>query len=269
MASKTINSLLVFGGGVATGVALTLVVHKAPPAEVPAPLTQSAPATPAAQMAAVPAPAPVATQVPGAAPAAQAPTTAAPAAPVAQRPAPAASSVPLGKPPAPTAEAPKEGRVLVNYKGIIAALPTSWVAQEPENSMRLAQFKVPGAKGADDGEVVVFYFLPGSGGTPEMNIARWASQFTKPGGGAIEPKVSRSESNSMPVTRAEFEGNYSRGVGVGAEGASKQDQVLLAAIINPPNNANLTFHFYGPRATVAKHRAVFEDVIRTLRPSGH
>lgn len=283
MTSKTINGLLLFGGGVITGVGLTLVIDKAPE-NVPPPVAPVAQVVAAAVPAAVPAASPVAAPS-GETPPAPPAVNPSPAAPVAAAPAPApapaatqcpplpaaapAARVPEGKPPALTAEAPKVGRVLANYKGIIAALPTNWIAQEPENSMRLAQFKVPGAKGAEDGEVVVFYFPPGNGGTPDMNIARWGSQFSKPGGGPVVPKVSRAESNSMPVTRAEFEGSYSRGVGVGADASAKPDQVLLAAIINPPNNANLTFHFFGPKATVAKHRAIFEETIKTLRPSGH
>ena len=101
-----------------------------------------------------------------------------------------------------------------------------------------------------------------------MNIARWASQFTDSKGAPVKPVISESVINSMPVTRIELNGNYSRGVGMGTtEGAVKANQTLLAAIITTPAG-NVTIHFFGPQASVKKQRESFESVLKSIRYKG-
>ena len=55
-------------------------------------------------------------------------------------------------------------------------LPANWTASAPRSGMRLVQFSIPGAGGADAGEVVVFFFN-GGGGSVEANFERWAGQM--------------------------------------------------------------------------------------------
>src|SRR5215468_7200472 len=51
------------------------------------------------------------------------------------------------------------------------SVPAGWVEQAPTSSMRKAQFLLPRAPGDQaDGELVVFYFGPGQGGSVEANI---------------------------------------------------------------------------------------------------
>lgn len=185
-------------------------------------------------------------------------TAAAPAAAPLVFPAPA---------PAKPAAAPANTRVAI-FAGLEADIPLSWKPVTPANSMRLAEFEAP-APGQPAAEAVVFYFPPGQGGPKDMNIARWASQFTDGKGNPVKPAIADTFINNMAVTRIELNGSYSRGVGMGtADANSKPNQTLLAAIVTTPVHGNVTFHFFGPQASIKKQRDSFEAMLRSLRYKG-
>lgn len=224
-----------------------------PPAAVPAvPVTQAQAPTPPA------APVPPAPAAPAVKPKAN--THALPADVLL---APAPKAMPLRAP------AKADGLQAANFIGAIGNVPTSWQVTPPANSMRVMQFVTPAAKNGEKAEMVVFFFAAGRGGSPEDNIQRWKSQFVGANGAPIEPKVSRTKVGEMPVIRVELAGTYSRGVGMGSESQAKADQILLVAIVTTPSQGNLTLHFFGHNDAVAMHRAAFEDVVASLKPSGH
>jgi len=227
---------------------------------------------------------------------APAPQAAAPAAPVAP---PASPSPPGGETPAATAPPPPAARVapptvvapapgpkrlsaaaahapappdahagLTNFQGVIAKVPASWVRQQPANTMRLAQFAVPPVGGAEPGEVVVFLFPAGTGGSQAENIGRWTAQFTSDDGQPVQPTIRQQEIGKFAVTLVELNGTYARGVGMGEGVAGKANQTLLAAIVITPDKRNVTFHLYGPQATVSAQKPAFEEMIRSLRSPG-
>ncbi len=150
---------------------------------------------------------------------------------------------------------------LIGYK---TQLPNGWKQEVPENNMRAAQFQVPGVAGKEGAESVVFYFGKGQGGTPEANIQRWESNFAGAGGKPVKAVVRKAKAAGMPVTWAEMNGAYARGVGMGVAGAAKPDQTLLVGIVETPKG-NLTFQLYGPRQSVAAQRKAFEAMINGLK----
>jgi hypothetical protein len=168
-------------------------------------------------------------------------------------------------PPAPTTAQPAP-TAKVQLLRLEGPIPESWIAQAPSSSMRLAQYEVPGSAGAEPGEFVAYFFGAGQGGSAEANIERWTSQFSKPEGGPVEPKLSKFEVEGMQVTSVELQGSYARGVGMGPEGAAKPDQTLLAAIVGSPEG-NLYLQLYGPTKTVSEWRGAFEQLLRGLHPS--
>lgn len=157
---------------------------------------------------------------------------------------------------------------LTNFQGVIAKIPATWVRQQPANSMRLAQFAVPPAGGAEPGEVVVFHFPAGTGGSQAENIGRWTAQFATADGKPVQPTVRPQEIGKFAVTLVELNGTYSRGVGMGEGANAKANQTLLAAIVITPDKRNVTFHLYGPQATVNAQKAAFEEMIKSLRSPG-
>jgi hypothetical protein len=130
--------------------------------------------------------------------------------------------------------------------------------------MRLAQFQIRGPQGQDPANVVVFYFGKGGGGTVEANVQRWESQFTTPDGTPVKAVQRKGKAAGMAVTWAELNGNYARGVGMGQATAVKPNQSLVAAVVETPKG-NVTFHLYGPKASVAKARKAFEAMVGSLR----
>jgi hypothetical protein len=173
-------------------------------------------------------------------------------------------SAPLAAQPRPGAvarEAPAEpvaGRF--TFKRYTAPVPADWQPLTPSSSFRAAQYRVPAAPGAGDAEAVVFYFGPGQGGPVQANIERWVSQFTRPDGQPVKPRVRTLRVDGMPATIVELAGTYARGVGMGPVGSARPGQVLLAAVVETPDG-NLTFQLHGDRATVERHREGFERMV--------
>lgn len=237
------SSLVVTGCGQSSAPAAD---NKAPPAPV-----QAAPVQQAAVQAPPPAPAVAAPQpVPAAAPAA--------AAPVMVTPVMAATVAPVAAAPA------KPDRLAI--QGFASAIPAAWKPTPTSSQMRVAQFALPAAPGADVGEVAVFYFPRGQGGSQEANIERWSSQFAGPDGKPVAPKVSTDRSGDTEVTQVELNGTYARGVGMGPAGEAKPNQTLLVAMVETPNG-RITIQMYGPNKTVSAQRNNFLKVAKGFRPA--
>jgi hypothetical protein len=131
--------------------------------------------------------------------------------------------------------------------------------------MRLVQFRVSGGRGAEEAELVVFYFGRGEGGSAEANIARWQSQFSGVDGKSpVQPVVQRLQVQGMATTIAELSGTYARSLGMGPPSSPKPDQTLLAAIVETPRG-NVTFELHGPRATVAANRTAFLAMVQGIQ----
>lgn len=171
-----------------------------------------------------------------------------------------ASAQPAGQGQSAVKQAPGRLQLL----GYTAPVPTNWQPQPPASSYRAAQYRVPGAKGAGEGEVIVFYFGKNQGGSVAANTERWVSQFTTGDGKPVRPKMETFTVGGMPVTYIELNGSYSRGVGMGQEGRVKPNQTLLAAVIETPDG-NVTFHLHGDRVTVEQNRKAFQSLVRGFK----
>ncbi len=66
----------------------------------------------------------------------------------------------------------------------------------PKSAMRKASYEVPRAAGdTEDGELAVFYFGPGQGGSIDANVDRWVKQFS--GVSASDVKRADREANGL------------------------------------------------------------------------
>lgn len=154
-------------------------------------------------------------------------------------------------------------KLVVN--GLASQIPAAWMATQPTSSMRIAQFALPPAEGAEEGELAVFYFPTGQGGSHEANITRWASQFTSDDGKPVEPKISTEKSGDTEISLVELNGTYARGVGMGPTGDAKPDQSLLVAMVET-KVGRITLQMYGPAKTVAVHKDGFIKFSKNFRP---
>jgi hypothetical protein len=148
------------------------------------------------------------------------------------------------------------------------SVPAGWVEQAPSSSMRKAQFTLPRANGdGEDGELVVFYFGPGQGGSVEANIDRWVGQFGQPDGSSSKDKVktSKSEVAGMPVTFVEVTGTYQAPIMPGApERHNSPGYRLLAAVVET-SDGPWFFKLVGPKKTIAKWSDSFDHFIKSIR----
>jgi hypothetical protein len=144
--------------------------------------------------------------------------------------------------------------------------PAGWVSEPPANTMRRAQYRVPGPGG--EGECVVFYFGPGQGGDPQSNAERWASQFLGTDGQPATAQTASRTVNGIDVLFVEAAGTYQSGSMVGmGQGVPKPDWALLGAIARGPD-ANWFFKLTAPRATLEANRAAFEAMVGSLERGG-
>jgi len=184
--------------------------------------------------------------------------------------------LPAGHPPATAGAMPGSASLLppvdpdagAGASGLAWTTPEGWVSEPPANTMRRAQYRIPGPGG--EGECVVFYFGPGQGGEPMDNATRWASQFVPEGGGdpVAAMKTSMSQVGEISILRVEAAGTYQSGsmMGMGS-GVAKSDWALLGAIAEGPD-ANWFFKFTGPEATLEAQRAAFDAMVGSLRRGG-
>lgn len=145
-----------------------------------------------------------------------------------------------------------------------ATVPPSLVARPATSSMRLAEWSVSSTAGMS-AEVIVYYFGEGQGGSAEANIARWSSQFTRPDGGPVTPRVGTLDGTAFLTTIAEYEGAYQRSMGMGSAATAEPGQALVAAVVETPRG-NLFLQVFGDRAAVAEARSDFLEMVGSIRP---
>lgn len=135
--------------------------------------------------------------------------------------------------------------------------------------MRAANYVIPAAAGAEAGELAVYYFGPGQGGSVEMNVKRWVGQFRAPGGGPAEGLVKREDKtvNAIAVTVIDVEGTYLfKPFPMAPKSQEKPGYRMLAAIAQGPD-APIFFKLTAPAKTAAAAEAKFNALIASLKKS--
>lgn len=141
-------------------------------------------------------------------------------------------------------------------------VPDDWKTEAPKSSMRRAQLKADGKKGA--AELIVFYFGPQGAGSTEENIQRWIGQFSNPDGSRVQDaKLTSVQVAGQDATRVEVAGRYSSSMAPGQNASPKPDQRLIAAIVPTPDGPYY-FKFLGPSETVTAHANAFDALIGSI-----
>lgn len=147
---------------------------------------------------------------------------------------------------------------------LVLAAQEGWLEEEPANSMRAAQFRLPGEAG--EATLVVYHFGSG-GGSLEANLERWAGQFEQPDGGDSAARMGRSERRvgDLDVVVVDLAGTYVAETSPGSgEFVNEPDWRMLAAVIDAPQGPYYA-KLVGPQATVAAHAARFDAFLDGLR----
>jgi hypothetical protein len=99
--------------------------------------------------------------------------------------------------------------------------------------MRAADFSI-----ADDAELIVYYFGDSGAGPDQANPDRWFGQFTTADGTPIGEgaKIERTKFAGQDATIVTIAGRYQAdAMMAGQSSVDKQDQEMIAAIVNSPS----------------------------------
>jgi hypothetical protein len=152
-----------------------------------------------------------------------------------------------------------------NFGPIRATVPAGWVEQTPASAMRKAQYSLPKSEGdQEDGELTVFYFGLGQGGSVEANIERWIGQISQADGSSSKDKArtSKKEVAGLPVTLVDVSGTYS--AGMMSPGPPRPGYRLLGAVAETAEGPWF-FKLVGPEKTIAKWASSFDGFINSFR----
>jgi hypothetical protein len=165
------------------------------------------------------------------------------------------SNAPATLPPVTAPKVPDDPKV-ATFAGLTAPRPATWIWNPPQRQFSVAEYAVPGRDGHDQARIDVFK----AGGTVEMNITRWKTQFRQSSGEPVEPIVTELEADGLPITLVEFAGEYK---GMGMVNWARQ-QLFLCAVVHTPGEM-VFVRFVGPAGTVEPNRADYMNMIRNLK----
>lgn len=145
--------------------------------------------------------------------------------------------------------------------GIRWNAPSAWKTA-PQRPMRAATYQVPAFDGQGEaGEVGVFFFGAGQGGSIDANVDRWVEQFADR---LNVQKATKKTPNGFQVTTVEVSGTYlSSASPMSPEKVKKPGYRLLGAIVEAPGG-NVFFKFTAPKGTVAANLAAFYGMINRI-----
>jgi hypothetical protein len=150
--------------------------------------------------------------------------------------------------------------------GLRFRVPGDWTRVPAPSDMRAAQFRVPRAgSDAEDGELVLFFFGKGQGGSAEQNVDRWTGQFSQPDGKPSKDAavVTIRTVNGLKQTSVDVGGTYKPAPMGGAGGPEKSGWRLLAAVVEG-DGGPWFWRLTGPDATVAAAKPQFEALLASL-----
>jgi len=149
--------------------------------------------------------------------------------------------------------------------GVTWTVPKGWLVVPSSSAMRFATYRVEAAPGdREGGEVSVFVFGKGDGGSVDSNVARWQGQFQPEAKGPKEPPVpQKTKVGPIDVTIVTTEGTYASGM-PGAASTPKSGWALRGAIVEGPAGS-VFFKLVGPKKTVAKETPAFDSLVKSLK----
>jgi hypothetical protein len=142
-------------------------------------------------------------------------------------------------------------------------LPAEWRREQPSSGMRLAQAVLPGDAGP--GELAVFHFGAGQGGTVESNFERWLGQVEAPAGGQPKP-TERGElaAPGFKTTWIDARGTLLPST-MGSGPSTPQPGFRLLGAVVEGEGGPWFFKVTGPEKTLGDEREAFFTLLRGVR----
>ncbi len=142
-------------------------------------------------------------------------------------------------------------------------LPARWRREQPSSGMRLAQAVLPGDTGP--GELAVFHFGAGQGGTVESNFERWLGQVQAPAGvRSVPPERGELAAAGFKVTWIDARGTLLPS-SMGSGPSSPQPGFRLLGAVVEGEGGPWFFKVTGPEKTLGDEREAFFGLLRGVR----
>ena len=146
-------------------------------------------------------------------------------------------------------------------------IPSKWKIEPVESPARGGQWRVPPLHGqGEGGEVVVFYFGPGIGGSAKENIEAWIGTMFNAEGHPAAAERKQHKTGGITISQVVIFGTYNQLVSLpGVPPVPKSNYGLLGAVIENPQGA-IYWRFTGPEALITANLPLFNKVIDSVRP---
>jgi len=146
-------------------------------------------------------------------------------------------------------------------------IPSKWKIEPAESPARGGQWRVPPLHGeGEGGEVVVFYFGPGIGGTAEENIEAWIGTMFNAEGHPAAAERKHHETGGLKISQVVIFGTYNQVISLpGVPPLLKSNYGLLGAVIENPKG-NIYWRFTGPEPLITANLPLFNKVIDSVKP---
>jgi hypothetical protein len=154
--------------------------------------------------------------------------------------------------------------------GLQFAMPARWITEATANPVRAGQWRIPAARGAaagpDDGELVVFYFGPGLGGTAQENIEGWRGTLRDASGNPVAGGVTTRQAGNLKISELVATGVYCDPAPMaGLPPVLRPGYELAGAVIEGPKG-NLYWRLTGPEPLVTAALPLFRKAIDSVHP---
>jgi len=156
----------------------------------------------------------------------------------------------------------------VELDGLKSKVPESWKAQDTNSQMRVAQFTIPKVDGDErDGELVVFFFQKGGGGSVEQNVERWKKQVTPPEGKKPEDVMKQDsfKVGDVKVTVVDLQGSYQAPQFAANQKPEKIANARMIGVVFESPNGPYFFKMVGPAKTIEANKKGFDEWLKNFK----
>ena len=146
-------------------------------------------------------------------------------------------------------------------------IPAKWRIEPVASPARGGQWRVPPLHDeGEGGEVVVFYFGPGIGGSPKENIEAWIGTMFNAEGHPAAAELKQHITGGLKILQVVIFGTYNQVVTLpGVPPEHKPNYGLLGAVIANPQG-NIYWRFTGPEALITANLPLFNKVVDSVKP---
>lgn len=161
-----------------------------------------------------------------------------------------------------TAEPATAGGTRLVVSGVALVVPENWTRQQPESTMRAAQYAAPNPAGAD-AEFVVFR---GIGGGADANIERWINQFASLDAGPERDQTSAP--GGLTVHTVEMTGAYTVGPMMGGTGEPEPGTGFRGVVITGSTDGDVFLRLTGPAQAVDALDPAWDALLASVESAG-